>query len=84
MKLSKELKQFSKSDKMLLTAVVVLCFLLFVCIYITVDHISDYTSRQASGDAKWEQVNEILTEYDTKIKELEETIEQVTVENTEN
>ena len=32
----------------------------------------NYEERKEYGNARWSQVDEILTEYDTRIKELEE------------
>lgn len=76
-KLLERLKKMDKNNRKLLILTFVIIILLAVLITLDIFYIKDYNNKAASGNARWEQVEDRILEYEHKIDLLEKDIENL-------
>ena len=76
-KLLEHLKKMDKNNRKLLILTFIIIILLAVLIGLNIFYIKDYNNRAASGNARWEQVEDRILEYEHKIDLLEKDVENL-------
>ena len=76
-KLLERLKKMDKNDRKLSILTFVIIILLAILIGLDIFHIKDYNSKVTSGNARWEQVEDRILEYEYKIDLLEKDVENL-------
>jgi cell division protein ZapA (FtsZ GTPase activity inhibitor) len=76
-KLLEHLKKMDKNNRKLSILTFVIIILLAILIGLDIFHIKDYNSKVASGNARWEQVEDRILEYEHKIDLLEKDVENL-------
>ena len=64
-----------KDTKKIIAVLIALLILLAVDLSINIYHLINYGSQKASGNARWQQVEERIITVENKVKELEKKIE---------
>lgn len=76
-KLLERLKKMDKNNRKLLILTFIIIILLAILIGLDIFYIKDYNNKAASGNARWEQVEDRILEYEHKIDLLEKDIENL-------
>ena len=76
-KLLEHLKKMDKNNRKLLILTFIIIVLLAVLIGLNIFYIKDYNNKAASGNARWEQVENRILEYEHKIDLLEKDVENL-------
>lgn len=76
-KLLEHLKKMDKNNRKLLILTFIIIVLLAVLIGLNIFYIKDYNNKAASGNARWEQVEDRILEYEHKIDLLEKDVENL-------
>lgn len=76
-KLLEHLKKMDKNNRKLSILTFVIIILLAILIGLDIFHIKDYNSKVTSGNARWEQVEDRILEYEHKIDLLEKDVENL-------
>lgn len=76
-KLLERLKKMDKNNRKLSILTFVIIILLAILIGLDIFHIKDYNSKVTSGNARWEQVEDRILEYEHKIDLLEKDVENL-------
>ena len=76
-KLLERLKKMDKNNRKLSILTLVIIILLAILIGLDIFHIKDYNSKVTSGNARWEQVEDRILEYEHKIDLLEKDVENL-------
>ena len=76
-KLLERLKKMDKNNRKLSILIFVIIILLAILIGLDIFHIKDYNSKVTSGNARWEQVEDRILEYEHKIDLLEKDVENL-------
>lgn len=76
-KLLERLKKMDKNNRKLSIHTFVIIILLAILIGLDIFYIKDYNNKAASGNARWEQVEDRILEYEHKIDLLEKDIENL-------
>ena len=76
-KLLEHLKKMDKNNRKLLILTFIIIILLDILIGLDIFYIKDYNNKAASGNARWEQVEDRILEYEHKIDLLEKDVENL-------
>ena len=76
-KLLEHLKKMDKNNRKLLILTFIIIVLLAVLIGLNIFYIKDYNNKAASGNARWEQVEDRILEYEHEIDLLEKDVENL-------
>ena len=76
-KLLERLKKMDKNNRKLLILTFIIIVLLAILIGLNIFYIKDYSNKAASGNARWEQVEDRILEYEHKIDLLEKDVENL-------
>ena len=76
-KLLEHLKKMDKNNRKLLILTFIIIILLAILIGLDIFYIKDYNNKAASGNARWEQVEDRILEYEYKIDLLEKDVENL-------
>ena len=76
-KLLERLKKMDKNNRKLSILTLVIIILLAILIGLDIFYIKDYNNKAASGNARWEQVEDRILEYEHKIDLLEKDVENL-------
>ena len=76
-KLLERLKKMDKNNRKLSILTFVIIILLAILIGLDIFHIKEYNSKVTSGNARWEQVEDRILEYEHKIDLLEKDVENL-------
>ena len=76
-KLLERLKKIDTNNRKLSILTFVIIILLAILIGLDIFHIKDYNSKVTSGNARWEQVEDRILEYEHKIDLLEKDVENL-------
>lgn len=76
-KLLEHLKKMDKNNRKLLILTFIIIILLAILIGLNIFYIKDYNNKAASGNARWEQVDDRILEYEHKIDLLEKDVENL-------
>ena len=76
-KLLERLKKMDKNNRKLSILTLVIIILLAILIGLDIFYIKDYNNKAASGNARWEQVEDRILEYEHKIDLLEKDVENI-------
>lgn len=76
-KLLERLKKMDKNNRKLLILTFIIIILLAILIGLNIFYIKDYNNKAASGNARWEQVEDRILEYEHKIDLLEKDVENL-------
>ena len=76
-KLLEHLKKMNKNNRKLLILTFIIIILLAILIGLDIFYIKDYNNKATSGNARWEQVEDRILEYEHKIDLLEKDVENL-------
>lgn len=76
-KLLEHLKKMNKNNRKLSILTLVIIILLAILIGLNIFYVKDYNNKAASGNARWEQVEDKILEYEHKIDLLEKDVENL-------
>lgn len=76
-KLLERLKKMDKNNRKLLILTFIIIILLAILIGLDIFYIKDYNNKATSGNARWEQVEDRILEYEHKIDLLEKDVENL-------
>ena len=76
-KLLERLKKMDKNNRKLSILTLVIIILLAILIGLDIFYIKDYNNKATSGNARWEQVEDRILEYEHKIDLLEKDVENL-------
>lgn len=76
-KLLEHLKKMDKNNRKLLILTFIIIILLAILIGLDIFYIKDYNNKATSGNARWEQVEDRILEYEHKIDLLEKDVENL-------
>ena len=76
-KLLEHLKKMDKNNRKLSILTLVIIILLAILIGLDVFYVKDYNNKATSGNARWEQVEDRILEYEHKIDLLEKDVENL-------
>ena len=76
-KLLEHLKKMDKNNRKLSILTLVIIILLAILIGLNIFYIKDYNNKAALGNARWEQVEDRILEYEHKIDLLEKDVENL-------
>ena len=76
-KLLERLKKMDKNNRKLSILTLVIIILLAILIGLNIFYIKDYNNKAALGNARWEQVEDRILEYEHKIDLLEKDVENL-------
>lgn len=76
-KLLERLKKMDKNNRKLLILTFIIIILLAILIGLDIFYIKDYNNKAISGNARWEQVEDRILEYEHKIDLLEKDVENL-------
>ena len=76
-KLLERLKKMDKNNRKLSILTFVIIILLAILIGLNIFYIKDYNNKATSGNARWEQVEDRILEYEHKIDLLEKDVENL-------
>lgn len=65
-----------KKDKFIVVGLILVLIFIAINFFSTINTMSDYEQRKASGNERWEQVEQRILQTEQKVNELEEEIEQ--------
>lgn len=65
-----------KKDKFVVGGLILVLIFIAINFFSTINTMSDYEARKASGNERWEQVEQRILQTEQKVNELEEEIEQ--------
>lgn len=65
-----------KKDKFIVIGLILVLIFIAINFFSTINTMSDYEQRKASGNERWKQVEERILQTEEKVKELEEEIEE--------
>lgn len=71
------LKKMDKNNRKLLILTFIIIILLAILIGLDIFYIKDYNNKAVSGNARWEQVEDRILEYEHKIDLLEKDVENL-------
>ena len=76
-KLLERLKKMDKNNRKLLILTFIIIILLAILIGLDIFYLKDYNNKATSGNARWEQVEDRILEYEHKIDLLEKDVENL-------
>lgn len=76
-KLLERLKKMDKNNRKLLILTFIIIILLAILMGLDIFYIKDYNNKATSGNARWEQVEDRILEYEHKIDLLEKDVENL-------
>ena len=65
-----------KKDKFIVVGLILVLIFIAINFFSTINTMSDYEARKASGNERWEQVEQRILQTEEKVNKLEEDIEQ--------